>query len=292
MAKYLLIDIGGTAIKTAIYQDGLSDLKEYPTDASLGGKHLVEKVMEIVDGHEGIDAISISTAGQVDALEGYIIFANDNIPEYTGTRWKDILEEKYHIPVFVENDVNAAALGEGHYGAAKGVENYLCLTYGTGVGGAIVIDSKIYRGLSGSAGEFGALITHCDDHQRGKAFSGGYEKYASTTALVKKAMEYDSALTSGRRVFEKLDDENVRKIFDQWVNEIVVGLVSLIHIFNPEMVILGGGVMENDYLLEKIKDGIYKEIMPSFKGVKINKAQLGNKAGMYGALARIEKEIR
>ena len=292
MARYLLIDIGGTAIKTAVYQDGLNDPKEYPTDASKGGKHLVEKVMEIVDTHDDVDAISISTAGQVDAKEGYIIFANDNIPEYTGTRWKDILEERYHIPVYVENDVNAAALGEGRYGAAKGAENYICLTYGTGVGGAIVIDSKIYRGLSGSAGEFGAMITHCSDHQQGQAFSGGYEKYASTTALVKKAKEYDPSLTSGRRVFEKLEDEEVRKIFDDWVNEIVVGLVSLIHIFNPEMVILGGGVMENEFLFGKVKEAIYKEIMSSFKGVKIEKAQLGNKAGMYGALARIEKEIR
>ena len=292
MNKYLLIDIGGTSIKVATYDIKLSNVKEYPTEAKLGGKYLIKKVIDIINEYHDFSYISISTAGQVDIDKGYIVYANDNIPGYTGTKWKKILEKKYNVPVYVENDVNAAALGEYHFGAAKKHDNFLCLTYGTGIGGAIVINGNIYRGSIGSAGEFGALITHSDKHKKNKPYSGSYEENASTTALVKKAKKYDSSLSNGRIIFSRIKDKKVEKIIDEWVNEIVVGLISLIHLFNPDMIILGGGVLEQEILFNKIKKEVYLQIMDSYRGIKIKKAKLGNKAGLYGALARIQKEIK
>ena len=292
MNKYLLIDIGGTSIKVATYDTKLSKVKEYPTEAKLGGKHLIKKINDIINEYHDFSCISISTAGQVDSDKGYIIYANDNIPGYTGTKWKKILEKKYKVPVYVENDVNAAALGELHYGIAKNHNNFLCLTYGTGIGGAIVINGDIYTGSSGIAGEFGALILRSDKHIKDKPYSGSYEEIASTTALVKKAKKLDSSLDNGRKIFSRIKEKKVEKLVDEWVKDIGVGLASLIHLFNPDMIVLGGGVLEQEILFNKIKKEVYSQIKESYKGVKIKKAKLGNKAGLYGALARIKKEIK
>ena len=292
MDKYLLIDIGGTSIKVAEYEETLSSVEEVNTNAKEGVETLIQTIYKIVESHPGITHIGISTAGQVDPEKGCIIYANENMPGYTGTNWKELLENQFHVPVYVENDVNAAALGEGTYGVGKGVSNYLCLTYGTGVGGAIVFNHEIYHGSSHSAGEFGALITHKEKHQVGKPFSGSYETYASTSALVRKAIEKDPTLMNGRIIFSRIEEEEVRKIIDEWVEEIVIGLSSLIHIFNPEMVILGGGIMEQDYLFHKVKEVLYEDLMDSYKGVRIEKAKLGNQAGLYGMLGRIMKEIK
>ncbi len=291
MSKYILFDIGGTNIKMATYGGCLSEVKEYPTEAKLGAEKLVEKIIDLISLENNYSAIGISTAGQVNDKEGYIIYANENMPGYTGTKWKEILEAKFKVPVYVENDVNAAALGEGYVGVAKGKYDYLCLTFGTGVGGAIVIDGKVYHGSSGSAGEFGAMLLNIKKHEKGDAFSGAYEKIGSTTALVKSAMEYKKELNNGRLIFSNLDDPKVLEIVKSWAYDVSLGLTSLIHIFNPAMVILGGGIMEQELVFNEVLKNIEDELMPSFKNVEINRAQLGNKAGLYGALSIIEKEL-
>lgn len=150
-------------------------------NASRGGACLMARAVAILHTYGDFDAIGISTAGQVDSEQGSIYYANDNIPGYTGTKIRDILEAEFGVPVAVENDVNAAALGELYFGAAKGAENFLCLTYGTGVGGAIVIDGSIYPGSTWSGGSFGGILTHPEAMEAGVEFSGCYEKYASTT---------------------------------------------------------------------------------------------------------------
>ncbi len=291
MDKYILFDIGGTNIKMATYERGLKKVKEYPTDAKSGADKLVLKIINLLDKESNFKAIGISTAGQVNTKEGFIIYANENMPGYTGTRWKDILWSKYKVPVFVENDVNAAALGEGYAGIAKGKDDYLCLTYGTGVGGAIVINGDVYHGSSGSAGEFGAMLLNIFEHEKGNAFSGAYEKIGSTSALVKKAMEYKKELDSGRAIFNNLSDPKVLDIVESWTYNVSLGLTSLVHIFNPSMVVLGGGIMEQDLVFKEVLKNVENEIMPSFRGVKIEKAMLGNKAGLYGALSLIKKNI-
>lgn len=284
----MVLDIGGTAIKSALYNDGmLTDIKETPTEAAQGGVHVVNRVKEIIKEYQcnhSFERVGISTAGQVDSVRGEIIYANENIPGYMGTKLKNIVEEAFHVPVKVENDVNAAAIGEAAFGAGKSYKEFVCLTYGTGVGGAIFANGELYTGSSYSAGEFGAIVTHPEDRILGKdMFTGCYEKYASVTALVNSALRVDASLTSGRKIFERIGEPKVKEVVDRWILEIIYGLTTVIHMLNPECVILGGGVMEQPYVLERLREQLYQHIMSSYHHVVIEKAALGNRAGMLGA---------
>ena len=283
--KILVFDIGGTAIKHGCWIDGaLVEVHETPTEAKKGGRHIVNTLIALIEAQSGYDAIGISTAGQVNAEEGSIIYANENIPGYTGMQIRKELEEKFHVPVAVENDVNAAALGEAIFGSGKDHSDFLCLTYGTGVGGAIIQNKQVYHGASFSAAEFGAIVTHAEEKISGRDyFDGCYERYASTTALVKMAMAYDPELDNGRKIFARLEDPKVQEILDRWVDEIMLGLSSLTHIFNPSCIILGGGIMVQPLIMEKIRQKVGKYIMPSFARVVIQPAALGNSAGLLGA---------
>lgn len=278
------LDIGGTSIKSGIW-DGKQtlELKEWDTNASRGGACLMARAVAILHTYGDFDAIGISTAGQVDSEQGSIYYANDNIPGYTGTKIRDILEAEFGVPVAVENDVNAAALGELYFGEAKGAENFLCLTYGTGVGGAIVIDGSIYPGSTWSGGSFGGILTHPEAMEAGVEFSGCYEKYASTTGLVREAMKVDASLDNGRKIFEAFDRPEIRAVIDRWIDEIVYGLISLIHIFNPSDILLGGGILAQDYIIREVRRRVDARISSGFSGVNLLQTGLGNQAGLMGA---------
>ena len=283
--KILVFDIGGTSIKYGYCIDNtLEEVHETPTNAKNGGRHIVDTIISLIKEQDGYDAIGISTAGQVNAEKGSIIYANSNIPNYTGMQIREELESLFHVPVAVENDVNSAALGEAIFGAGRMFDNFLCLTYGTGVGGAIIQEKAVYHGSSFSAAEFGAIVTHSDE-RKGKEdfYDGCYERYASTTALVKKAMEYNPSLDNGRKIFAQIDDPHVMNILDAWVDEIMIGLATLTHIFNPSCIIIGGGIMVQPLVIEKIHEKMNQYIMPSFSHVKILPAELGNSAGLLGA---------
>ncbi|MDO4343591.1 MAG: ROK family protein [Eubacteriales bacterium] len=288
--KIMVLDIGGTAIKAGICTAGqLEDIREFPTEASLGGEHVMKRAGEIIADYRekyAFERIGVSTAGQVDPVKGSIIYANQNIPGYTGMQVAGILRERFQVPVAVENDVNAAAVGEAVFGAGRGQQEFVCLTYGTGVGGAVFTGGHLYRGSSCSAGEFGAIIVHPEERNpREDMFSGCYEKYASVTALVARAKKVDGTLTDGRKIFACMDEPAVKAVIDAWILEIVYGLTTIVHTLNPSCIILGGGVMEQPCLTEQIKLKLNEHIMPSFAHVKLRKAELGNRAGMLGAAA-------
>lgn len=283
--RIAVVDIGGTNIKSGMWEDDeIKEIQETATNAKLGGEHVMNTVLEILRGFKDFQAVGISTAGQVDSDEGMIIYANDNIPGYTGTKIKEIIEAEFHVPTAVQNDVNSAAIGEAFYGAGRGYEDFLCLTYGTGVGGAIVVKGEIYTGAGYSAGEFGGIVTHPGDRRPDEdMFSGCYERYASTTALVKRVREQFPDLKTGRDIFARIGEQKVRELIDEWILEIVYGLITLVHIFNPAVIVLGGGIMEQEYVVSRVCERLEEHIMPSFRNVKIVSAQLGNMAGMLGA---------
>ncbi len=282
--KIVALDIGGTSIKSGLWCGGeLTKVREWDTNARNGGAYVMERVKEILRGYRGFQAIGISTAGQVDSKKGSILYANENIPGYTGMPVREILEHEFAVPAAVENDVNAAALGEARFGAGIGRSDFLCITYGTGVGGAVVINGEVYTGSTFSAGEFGGIIVHPEDRVAGIPFSGCYEKYASTAALVRMAEKYDGELDSGRKIFERLSEPGVCALVDVWIDEIVYGLITLTHIFNPSCIILGGGVMAQPHVLGRIREKTQCQIMDSFRGVELLPAGLGNRAGMLGA---------
>lgn len=278
------LDIGGTSIKSGMW-DGKQVLqkREQDTNAKLGGSYVMERAKEILHQYQGFDAIGISTAGQVNPEKGCISYANENIPGYTGMEVRRILEEEFHVPVAVANDVNAAAVGEAQFGAGRGKSDFLCITYGTGVGGAIVLDGAVHTGSSFSAGEFGGILVHPEDREKGSYFSGCYEKYASATALVNRARTLDESLDTGRKIFSRIGEPSVQAIVDGWIDEIVYGLITLIHVFNPSCIVLGGGVMAQPYILEQVKKKVMTEVMDSFRNLEICQAELGNQAGLLGA---------
>lgn len=285
--KFVAADIGGTSTKICISDENgrIEQFQEYDTESEKGGIYVINKLIRKIGEFRDFDAIAISTAGQVNPDEGYIVYANENIPGYTGTRIKDILTEEFRKPVKVENDVNAAALGEGYFGAGRLFRDFLCLTYGTGIGGAIVIDRRIYRGAEGVAGEFGHIITHASAGNGERAHF--YEKYASTTALVRNAMLADPECVNGKIIFDKIDrgDLKLERVLEQWVNDVAIGLVSFVHIFNPSAIIVGGGVMEQERLVDMVERRTKELVMESFANVKLVKASLGNKAGVLGAVS-------
>lgn len=278
------LDIGGTSIKAGLW-DGKKIFQEmeWDTNAGLGGSYVMERAMEILHQLGDFEAIGISTAGQVNPEKGCISYANENIPDYTGMEIRRILEDKFHVPVAVSNDVNAAAVGEAQFGAGRGRKDFLCITYGTGVGGAIVTDGRVYMGSSFSAGEFGGILIHPEDRRSGSYFSGCYEKYASVTALVARARRLDENLDTGRKIFSRIGEDPVREVVDQWIDEIVYGLITLIHVFNPSCIVMGGGVMSQPYILEQVRRKTRTEVMESFRNLEICQAQLGNQAGLLGA---------
>ncbi|MDY6016158.1 MAG: ROK family protein [Oscillospiraceae bacterium] len=283
--KILAFDIGGTEIKYALCDEyfNLSDQKAVPTNAQEGGKAIISRVVEIIKSYDGIDRVGISTAGQVNSAKGEIIFASDNIPNYTGTKIKETVETETGIPTAVENDVNCAALGEALFGAAKGYSDFICLTYGTGIGGGIFINGELYRGTAFAAGEVGHLITHAGGRKCTCGGEGCYEAYASAKALVKSAEKLLSRPVNGKEVFECFDNPEIRKLIDGWIDEIVIGLKSLIYIFNPSLIVLGGGIMNENYIIDEINIKLQSSLMLSFKNVKAVKAAAGNSAGKLGA---------
>lgn len=283
--RIAVIDIGGTCIKSGMWEDDeIKEIQETNTNAGYGGAHVMQTVLEILKGYQKFQAVGISTAGQVDMEQGMILYANDNIPGYTGTKIKEIVENEFHVPTAVLNDVNSAAIGEAFYGVGRSQKDFLCLTYGTGVGGAIILNGEIYTGSGYSAGEFGGIVIHPEDRNiQEDMFSGCYERYASTTALVKRVASYFPDLKNGREIFAKKDVPEVGELIDQWIMEIVYGLVTLTHIFNPPMIVLGGGIMEQEYVVRHVREKLEEQLIPSFKNVEIASAQLGNTAGLLGA---------
>ncbi len=284
--KIITFDIGGTFIKYALCDEkfNLSHSTKIPTDASIGGIKIIENVIEIIKEYEDIDRVGISTAGQVDSKTGTVVYATDTIPGYTGTKIKEMVERETGIPTFVENDVNSAALGEAFFGKGKGVSDFICLTYGTGIGGAIWLNKDLYKGSFCSAGELGHIITHANGFDCTCGGKGCYECYASASALVRRINEITGKEFDGVKIF---DEENfsrpeIRNAVDAWIDEIVTGLVSIVYTFNPSLIILGGGIMNEDYIVDSINQKIQGRLMQSFRNVKIVNTDLGNTAGMLG----------
>ena len=287
----LIIDIGGTNIKYGISDENanISNKNSKPTEAHLGAEPLFEKVCSIIDEtleKNNLDGIAISTAGQVNPQTGSIVHATDAIPNYSGVKLKERLEEKYSLRTSVENDVNSAALGEMWKGSVED-DNFIALTLGTGIGGSIVIDKKIHHGSSYSAGEIGHITIVSGGIKCNCGDSGCFERYASSRALdayVEEAMPG----TSTKDFFELLrkKDELSLEIFNKWLNYLTDGLKSLVHVFNPSLILIGGAItVQGEFLENAIREKINEKIMSSFRGsLKIKLMTLGNDANLYGAL--------
>lgn len=311
LSNIVSVDIGGTYMKYGIIEHtgAIRSKSICPTDANRGGQVLIEKVkriisMEIEHG-KNIIGIGISTAGQVEPRSGSVKFASDNLPGWTGMHIKDILESTFNLPVYVDNDVNAAALGELWLGAGRGCDNLIMLTLGTGIGGAIVYNRKIFYGSNGAAGEFGHINLYESGIPCTCGLEGCYEQYASTNALIRLVKERladvpDSALNNiselnGERIFraEQSGDLLAREAIETWIGYIARGLSIIIHSFNPDTIIIGGGVSrQGASFIDRIKDRTKAVTMSSFfNGLSIRGASLFNDAGLIGAAYGVLKYV-
>ena len=284
------LDIGGTAIKYGVWEAGqLTGLSERPSPTSCA-QDVVDTLTDIICSLGTLDAVGISTRGQVDG-NGTILYDNGPVADYTGTPLKSLLEARCGLPVWVENDVNSAAWGEACLGAGKGCKDFLCLTYGTGIGGAIVLNGQLYRGANWSAGEFGSMQLF-SQKPAWQGFGGAYyENYASAAALVEAAKTVDPALSDGRKVCSSLEEPTVAPLVEQWIQNVSFGLSTLIHIFNPGLIVLGGGILQNKELFRRIDACTRTQLMPGFEVVTLKQAMLGNSAGMIGAALLAEQAL-
>ena len=168
-------------------------------------------------------------------------------------------------------------------GAGLGQSDFLCLTYGTAVGGAIILNGQLYKGANWSAGEFGSMQLF-SQKPAWQGFGGAYyENMASTTALVRAAQAINPSLQNGRQVCQCMDDPRLLPVMDQWISNVSYGLSTLVHIFNPGLIVLGGGLMQNEEIFRRICDCTMSQLMPGFECVQLKPAKLGNSAGMIGA---------
>ena len=284
--RILAFDIGGTFIKYALCNDNfeLTEKNKIPTNAKQGGQVIIQRIIDIIESYENIDRVAISTAGQVDSEHGVVVYSTDNIPYYTGMMVKSLIENKTGIPTFVENDVNAAALGEAHFGAAKGESDFICLTLGTGVGGAIFLNNKLYKGSASAAGEIGHMVIHAGGRQCTCGGEGCFECYASANALIKAVNKISDEPLDAFQIFQKenMQRPEIRSEIDKWIDEIILGLMNIIYIFNPPLIVIGGGIMNEDYIIELIDRKIYNRLMENFRNVKIERTKLGGDSALLG----------
>ena len=285
MKKYVSIDIGGTAIKYGVIDESGSIVvkDKMDTEAYKGGPEILKKETGIVAGYMDTyepSGIAISTAGMVDVEKGEIFYSAPLIPNYAGTQFKKVLEEKFRVPCEVENDVNCAGLAESVSGAGVGSSVTLCLTIGTGIGGCILIDGHVFHGYSNSASEAGYM----------HMFDSDFQTLGATSILTKKVAarkEEREEKWDGYHIFEaaKAGDEVCIRAIDEMAEVLGRGIANICYVINPEVVVLGGGVMaQEEYLKPRIEKSLKGHLVPSIADkTKLAFAKHQNDAGMLGA---------
>ncbi len=260
------LDVGGTKIAAGVVSGGtVLDRLEQPTPAS--GSSAVETMFELIDAlrqrHRGAEAIGVGAAGMVEWPAGYIRWAPNNA--YHDLPLRRLLEEATGLPAVVDNDANAAAWAEARYGAGAGRRNVLVVTVGTGIGGGFILDDRLFRGSTGVGGEFGHITVAADGPVCGCGNRGCLEAVASGTALGRLGRAAAEASpggaiatlaggterVTGEVVFAaaKAGDPAAIELFDQLGGWLGIGLGSLVTLLDPEIVVIGGGLIATGELL-------------------------------------------
>ena len=286
--NYLCLDIGGTSVKYGVADEtGNLLLKGEAPNVIMqkGVKGFSESLVSLAERYRqeyDLQGIAVSTAGVVDPERGVVLYAPKYFPGYPGTHLQELLEAHTGLPCTVENDVNAAALGEYWLGAGKGAKSLFCITVGTGIGGCAILDGQIVHGASCSAGEAGLQSISPE---------GTWEEIASTSALIRnvaKAKQVPEAELDGRKIFAMAQqgDADASAAIDKQMDDLAVGIANICYILNPERIIIGGGIAAQEKYLYPILDGaLRKKLLPLvYDHLTLRFASLKNDAGIIGAL--------
>jgi len=305
------VDIGGTKIRIGLVDRDGNVAAELTIPSLAKERRVVEQVIagirNVVKHAEdqgmtlNLKGIGVGSAGQMDYASGTVHFANDLMPGYTGTPIRELLEREFSLPVYVDNDVNVLALAEKRFGSGKHSKHMVCIALGTGVGGALLSEGKLVRGATGGAGEIGHMTV---DFRGPRCICGNIgclELYASGTSIERRMNEL---LKSGEKAgADALTVPDARAVFARWRNgdpvaeqvideaaaALSAAIASLIHIVNPDTIVIGGGVAESgEAFFAKIRNEVKRRAMPSmYRNVRIEAAGSGSRSGMLGAAQQL-----
>ena len=310
MKYYIGIDLGGTNIKAGVVSEDFEIVAKTSCKTNLPrpgeeicadmAKVALEAVKEAGLTLDDIEAVGIGTPGTANSETGVIEYSNNlgflNIPVV------ELMKTHIDKPCYVENDANAAAYGEFVAGAAKGANDAVCITLGTGVGGGIIINKKIYSGFNFAGAEIGHTVINVDGPQCTCGRKGCFEVYSSATGLIRMTNEAiakhpesilkeeadDHGKVSARTAFNAMrrGDAAAKQVVDDYIRYLACGIANTINIFQPDILCIGGGVCnEGDPLLLPLKELVANEVYTrnSEKNTEIVIAKLGNDAGIIGA---------
>jgi glucokinase len=309
------VDLGGTKIDAVLADDcgniRKRELKE--TRAAEGPNAVIKRIVDAVktvSADSKIVAVGIGAAGIIDVETG-LITVSPNLPGWRNIKLKDILERELDVKTFVDNDATVAALAEHKFGIAVGCDHFVCVTLGTGIGGGIVTNGQIYRGISGSAGEIGHMTIDINGPRCGCGNTGCWEALASGTALEREARvkiaedikttipkyakESDGRITAkGVYLAAQDGDKLANELIKQLGFYLGVGLANLVNIFNPQLIVISGGVSRmGDMLLEPARKTLRERAFElSAKAARVEVSPLGYDAGPLGAVALALNEMR
>lgn len=311
MKYYVGIDLGGTNIVAGVVDEQYNILAKASTKTNCPrpdreiARDMAKMAIQAVENAkltmDQIEWIGIGTPGIANSRDGIIEYSNNL--GFVNTPMVKYIQEDIDKPVFVENDANAAAYGEFVAGAAKGANNAVCITLGTGVGGGIIIDGKIYAGSNFAGAEIGHTVISVDGPQCTCGRKGCFEVFSSATGLIRMTKESmaknpDSSMhklvaersgkVSARIAFDamRMGDAAAKAVVDDYIKYLAAGITNTINIFQPDILCIGGGVCnEGDALLLPVKELVAKEVYTrnSKQNAQIVIAKLGNDAGIIGA---------
>ncbi|MFC0272630.1 ROK family protein [Metabacillus herbersteinensis] len=290
MSYYAVFDVGGSAIKYALMDEMTTFLKKGSVKTPMEGiDSFVKTINQIVEQFKekySIEGIALSMPGAVDVKTGYI-GGGSAIPYIHGQNIKELVQEKTGVRVELENDANCAGLAEGWMGAARDVNDYVCIVIGTGIGGAIVLDKRLRHGKNLHAGEFGYMLMEGYlEHPLGRNWS----QVASTAGLVRyvaKRKGADSRVLDGKTVFEMSDqgDADAQAEINTFIKRLAVGIYNVQYVIDPEKILIGGAISKREDLIEKINQEL--SLMKDDKSrlhVTVEKCAFENDSNLIGAL--------
>ncbi len=285
----LSFDIGGTKIAVGLVKKNqIFNFQKLNWQGKITQQKFLNQLIEIIlnfkSSISNLKAITIAVAGQVNK-KGEVFLTRNLIRKKTKISLKKILQQKFHLPVFVENDANCFTLGEAVFGQGKNKDFLLGLTIGSGIGGGIVIDKKIIKGKDGFAGEFGHLILEVGGRKCSCGKRGCFEAYASARAME----EFYFELTGRKKTTFQIKEEFLKKKSDAIlaVNEtarwLSIGIANLVNIFNPDLIVLGGGMINFPSFLKIAIKNFKSWLLVKEAKTKILVSNLNEKATLLGA---------